>query len=236
MGDRVVAPVLRHLGVRRLSSLVLTHGDADHIGGALPVMAEFRPWDLWEGIPVPPLTALTRIEVAASGAGIRRTIVQPRDRVVVDDVEVRVLHPAPADWERQAVRNDDSIVVELRWRDVSFVFTGDIGRVPEAEIAGSVEPSPLRVLKVPHHGSLSSSSATFLKTLRPDVAVVSVGRSNNFGHPSAVVLHRYDDVGTRLFRTDRDGAVSVETDGSTLRVSTFAGHGPPLQVRPRRQM
>ena len=80
------------------------------------------------------------------------------------------------------------------------------------------------------------SSTRFLKTLRPDVAVVSVGRSNNFGHPSAVVLHRYDDIGARLFRTDRDGAVSVETDGSTLRVSTFTGNGPPLQVHPRRQM
>ncbi len=66
IGERVVAPVLRHLGVRRLSALVLTHGDADHVGGALPVMAEFRPLDLWEGIPVPPLAALSRIEEAAT--------------------------------------------------------------------------------------------------------------------------------------------------------------------------
>ncbi|MEQ1727879.1 MAG: DNA internalization-related competence protein ComEC/Rec2 [Vicinamibacterales bacterium] len=236
LGERVVAPVLRHLGVRHLSALVLTHGDSDHIGGALSVMAEFRPWDLWEGIPVPPLAALARIDAAATDAGIRRTTVQPRDRMVVDDVEVRVLHPGQADWERQAVRNDDSIVVELRWRDVSFVFTGDIGRVPEAEIAASVEPVPLRVLKVPHHGSLSSSSAAFLRALRPDVAVVSVGRGNNFGHPSPVVLRRYEEIGTRLFRTDRDGAVSIDTDGTTLRVSTFAGSGAPTKVNQRRRM
>lgn len=235
MGERVVAPVLRHLGVRRLSALVLTHGDADHIGGALPVLAEFRPWDLWEGIPVPPLEALSRIESAAAGAGARRTFVQPRDRMLVDDVEVRVLHPAPADWERQKVRNDDSIVVDLRWRDVSFVFTGDIGRVPEAEIAASVEPAPLRVLKVPHHGSLSSSSIEFLRAVRPDVAVVSVGRGNNFGHPSPVVLRRYEQSGARLFRTDRDGAVSIDTDGTTLRVSTFTGSEPPVRVGPRRR-
>ncbi len=236
MGERVVAPVLRHLGVRHLASFVLTHGDADHIGGALPVMAEFRPWDVWEGIPVPPIAALARIEAAAADAGIRRTIVQPGDRMVIDEVDVRILHPAPADWERQAVRNDDSIVVELRWHDVSFVFTGDIGRIPEAELAASFEPSPLRVLKVPHHGSVSSSSAAFLQALRPDVAVVSVGRGNNFGHPSRVVLRRYEDVGARLFRTDRDGAVSVETDGSTLQVSTFTGSGPPINVKRRRQM
>ncbi len=236
MGDRVVAPVLRHLGVRRLSALVLTHGDADHIGGALPVIAEFRPWDLWEGIPVPPLVAMSRIETSAADAGMRLTSVQPRDRMVMDDVEVRVVHPALADWERQDVRNDDSVVLELRWRVVSFVFTGDIGRVPEAEIAASFAPSPLRVLKVPHHGSVSSSSPTFLKALRPDVAVVSVGRSNNFGHPAPVVLRRYDENGVRLFRTDRDGAVSVDTDGTMLRVSTFVGDGKPLTIKPPRRM
>ncbi len=237
MGERVVAPVLRVLGVHRLSSLVLTHGDADHIGGALPVLAEFRPWDVWEGIPVPALAALRRIDEAAAKAGIRRTIVQPGDRMVIDEVEVRVLHPPPADWERQAVRNDDSIVVELRWHDVSFVFTGDIGRIPEAELVASLEPSPLRVVKVPHHGSLSSSSAAFLRALRPDVAVVSVGRGNNFGHPSPIVLRRYEDIGARVFRTDRDGAVSIESDGSTLHVSTFTGSsGPPINVKRRRQM
>lgn len=232
MGDRVVAPVLRHLGVRRLSTLVLTHGDADHIGGALPVLEEFRPWDLWEGIPVPPHEGLARIDAAAAGSGIRRTRVQPGDNVVVDDVELQVRHPPRPDWERQAVRNDDSIVIELRWRDVSFVFTGDIGRLPEAEIAGGFEPAALRVVKVPHHGSVSSSSAAFVRALRPDVAVVSVGRGNNFGHPSPVVVSRYEERGARLFRTDRDGAVTVDTDGSTLRVRTFVD-GREYRFAPR---
>lgn len=236
MGERVVSPVLRHVGVARLSALVLTHGDADHIGGAPSVLREFRPWDVWEGIPVPPLDSMSRIRAEAVAARVRWTTVQPHDRVSLDDVEVRVRHPAIPDWERQAVRNDDSIVLELRWRDVSFVFTGDIGREPEAVIAPDFEPSPLRVLKVPHHGSPSSSSAAFLRALRPDVAVVSVGRGNNFGHPSPAVLRRYEESGARLFRTDRDGAVTIETDGSTLRVSTFTGTGPPVRVHPRRHV
>jgi len=77
------------------------------------------------------------------------------------------------------------------------------------------------VLKVAHHGSLSSSSAPFVDALRPQVAVVSVGRANHFGHPAPEVLERYRAVGSEIFRTDRDGAVFIETDGRTVAVSRF---------------
>jgi competence protein ComEC len=223
VGERVVAPVLRHYGVRRLSTLALTHGDADHVGGAASVLREFRPWDVWDGVPVPPLEPMQRLRSQAMEAGTRWTSVQRNDTAMLDDVQVSVRHPPLPEWERQDVRNDDSVVLELRWRDVSFVFTGDIGREGEAEIAHLFEPALLRVLKVPHHGSTTSSSDQLLRALAPDVAVVSVGRGNNFGHPSPVVLRRYQAEGAAIFRTDQDGAVTVDTDGSSLDVETFTG-------------
>jgi competence protein ComEC len=76
---------------------------------------------------------------------------------------------------------------------------------------------------VPHHGSNTSSSDAFVRALRPDVAVISVGRSNNFGHPSPLVLRRYEDTGAQIFRTDQDGAVTIDTDGAGLTVTTFLG-------------
>jgi competence protein ComEC len=136
---------------------------------------------------------------------------------------VTVKHPAHPDWERQRVRNDDSIVLELEWRDVSVVLAGDIGREVEAAIARDFTPSPLRILKVPHHGSLTSSSPEFLRALAPRVAVVSVGRGNTFGHPAPAVLRRYQDIGAEIFRTDRDGAVSIDSDGTSLEIHTFTG-------------
>ena len=137
IGDRVVAPVLRDAGVRRLDVLALTHGDPDHIGGAASIMREFRPREAWEGIPVPRFEPLRALRDEAQQRGVRWANVTAGDRIVVDDVEVAVRHPPAADWERQRVRNDDSIVLELRWRDVSVLLTGDIGKAVEKTLAAT---------------------------------------------------------------------------------------------------
>ncbi|MFN7980733.1 MAG: DNA internalization-related competence protein ComEC/Rec2 [Vicinamibacterales bacterium] len=223
IGDRVVGAVMRQAGITHLGMLVLTHGDADHIGGAPSVLHEFTPWDVWDGVPVPPSAALASLRSEAEAVHSRWTTVQRADETVIDGVRVVVRHPPIPDWERQDVRNDDSIVMELRWRDVSLVFTGDVGRDTESDIAALFPPSLLRVVKVPHHGSTTSSTAEFVARLQPDVAVVSVGRSNPFGHPAARVLQRYEEHGASVFRTDRDGAVTLDTDGTTMTLRGFTG-------------
>ena len=121
---------------------------------------------------------------------------------------------------------------------MSFVFTGDIGREVERTIAPSFARAPIRILKVPHHGSATSSSQPFLDALRPDIAVISAGRGNPFGHPVPSVLERYRNIGAAIYRTDQDGAVTVETDGTTVRVTTFTGRRLTLTttrtITPRR--
>jgi len=220
VGDRVVAPVLRAAGVRRLDAVALTHGDPDHIGGAAAVIREFRPREVWEGVPVPRFEPLTALKNAARELGLTWRQVQASEHLRLDDVEIVVRHPPAADWERQRVRNDDSIVLGLRWRDVSVLFTGDIG-VPIERSLVLLPEAPQRLVKIAHHGSLTSSDADFVRALAPRVAVVSVGRENHFGHPAPAVLQRYLDVGAEIFRTDRDGAVMVETDGYDIQVRTF---------------
>ena len=221
IGDRVVAPVIRDAAVYRIDYLVLTHGDPDHIGGAPAILEEFRPRELWEGIPVPRSGGLTQLRLAARTSGAKWANVHAGDHLVVDDVDVVARAPAHEEWERQKVRNDDSIVLDLRWRGMSVLLTGDIGRDIERGLAQSIPPASVRVLKVPHHGSATSSSEAFVRAMRPTVAVVSVGRANHFGHPVAEVMERYGAVGAETYRTDRDGAVTVETDGTAVMVSTF---------------
>jgi competence protein ComEC len=223
VGDRVVAPVVRDAGFRRLDYVALTHGDPDHIGGAGSILREFRPREVWEGIPVPRFEPLTRLRLAAQADEARWANVYRGDRLVIDGVEVVARHPAHADWERQKVRNDDSLVLELRWRDVSVLLTGDIGRAVERDVAAAIPPARLRVVKIPHHGSLTSSSPAFLAALRPRIAIASAGRANHFGHPVPEVLERYRAAGAEVFRTDQDGAVTVITDGTSIGVRTFTG-------------
>jgi competence protein ComEC len=223
IGDRVVAPVLRRAGVCRLDYLVLSHGDPDHIGGAAAIIAEFRPREIWEGIPVPRFEPLRLLRDQARARGLRWTTVRAGDHVDVDGVDVVVLHPDPPDWERQRVRNDDSIVLELHWRNTSFWLTGDIGRAVERSLAARMTLAPLRVIKVPHHGSLTSSSEGFVQAIRPTLAIVSVGRANHFGHPVPEVLQRYTDLGAQTLRTDQDGEVRVDSDGYSIDVHTFVG-------------
>src|SRR5439155_22167538 len=129
--------------------------------------------EVWEGVPVPASETLQAIHAAEESVNSQSRTVQTDDLVVVDGVAVVGRHPPPPDWERKDARNDDSIVLELLWRDVSVVLTGDIGADVEQAIAPRFKPVPLRVLKVPHHGSLTSSSSTFVHALAPRVAVVS---------------------------------------------------------------
>ena len=85
----------------------------------------------------------------------------------IDGVDVLVIHPDLPDWERQRVRNDDSLVFDLRWGDVSLLLTGDIGRSVERARLSNIPPARMRIVKVPHHGSLTSSTLEFLRALAP---------------------------------------------------------------------
>jgi competence protein ComEC len=215
--------VVRRSLTRRLDVLALTHGDPDHIGGAAAVVDEFRPREVWEGIPVPRFEPLTRLRLAAQAAGAQWVNVYAGSRTTIDGVDVIAHHPQAADWERQKVRNDDSLVLELRWRELSLLLTGDIGRPVEEALAPTLSLPPLRVVKIAHHGSQTSSAADFVAALRPQIAVVSAGRSNHFGHPVPEVLERYTRAGAQIFRTDRDGQVTLVTDGHSIDVRTFNG-------------
>ena len=135
IGDRVVARAIRAFGVRKLDALVLTHGDPDHVGGAPAILRSFRPQTIWEGVPVPPHAALSTLAAAASVQKVEWRTTVVGDRIRLGDVEVETLHPPLPEWERQRVRNDDSIVLAIRYRDVQIVLPGDIGREGESAVA-----------------------------------------------------------------------------------------------------
>ncbi len=214
---------MRAFGVRRLDTLVVTHGDPDHIGGAPAALRRFSPRTVWEGVPVPPHPGLRALAAAATASSASWRTVQAGDREAAAGVEIRVLHPPPPEWERQRVRNDDSVVLELRMGDVSIVLPGDIGSEGERHVTPRLVPGPITIVKAPHHGSATSSSVPFITAAHPAAVVFSAGRGNRFGHPAPVVTARYRAAGASIFRTDEDGAVVVETDGKGAEITTWSG-------------
>jgi competence protein ComEC len=132
-----------------------------------------------------------------------------------------VLHPPAPDWERPRIRNDDSVVVELTCGDVALLLTGDISADVERAIAPELTPARTRILKVAHHGSRTSSSSQLLESWRPQIALISAGRGNTFGHPAPEVLERLTSIGARIYRTDRDGEITLESDCRNVSVRTY---------------
>ena len=232
VGDRVVAPTLRAFGVRTLDALVLTHADPDHIGGAPAIVRMFRPRAIWEGVPVPPHEELNAIATAAIATGAEWRGVVGGDRLQLGAVHIRVLHPPIPDWERQRVRNEDSVVLEFRLGNVAVILPGDIGREGESAVLRHVSPAPLTVLKAPHHGSATSSTIAFLGALEPAAVIFSAGRANRFGHPAAPVVERYREIGAEIFSTAEDGAVIVDSDGTQVKIQSWSGRKVTITPQP----
>jgi competence protein ComEC len=214
-----VARQLRELGVRRLAALVLTHPQRDHIGGAAEVLTRVaveRVLDPRLATPSPFRTAALR---AAAAHDV--PVVQTRAGAAwrIGRLRLRVLWPS-----RAGSATDDPntlpIVLLATYGTVDLLLTADA----ETEVTAPLVGRHVEVLKVAHHGSADDRLPAELRQLRPVVAVVSVGRRNRYGHPHPATLTALRAVrGLRLYRTDVDGRITLETDGRTLGVRTGAG-------------
>ena len=223
IGGRVVTPAAWGLGVRRLDWLALTHGDRDHAGGAPSVTRDLAPGEIWEAVAVPRDPDRAALRALAASQGVAWRTITAGARVDVGPVQIESLHPPMPEWERQRVRNDDSLVLRIRIGRVDVLLTGDAGAEFESRLAAVASDAAIRILKVGHHGSRTSTSTALLTAFQPHLAIVSVGAGNLFGHPAPAVLERLAAARTQVFRTDRDGAVAFETDGQTVYVQAASG-------------
>ena len=214
IGRRVLAPWLWDRGVRKLDFIILSHPHPDHMNGLKYILRKFDVSEVWTHGYDDDLSGYDDFNRIIAERGIRRKKVSSEDApVMLGGAELSVLHPPRAfrNQERQAyaAENDRSLVVRIADGGFAALFTGDIGTDIEKDLIRSGRDLTCDLLKVPHHGSKSSSSEPFVAASRPSVAIVTVGRGNPYHHPSVDVLARYEDIGARTFRTDRDGAIVV---------------------------
>jgi competence protein ComEC len=202
-----VVRALRARGVRRLEALILTHPDLDHIGGGPSVLDALDVGVVYDpGLPAGKDDFVAVLDAATRG-GVPWRSARAGDRIALDGVLLEVLHP-PDSLAGDSSSNETSVVLHLRFGEFDALLTGDAYKDVERAIVPETEP--LEVLKVGHHGSDTSTDPLLLERLRPELALISVGRGNRYGHPSPAVLDRLEASGARVRRTDLEGTLSVQ--------------------------
>jgi competence protein ComEC len=232
-GERVVVPLLRRLGLRRLTALALTEGAPDHAGGLVGLLDGIPIDEVWiaagsEGAPwLDPVVA----------SSIPRRSVARGDRLWIGSLLVTVLHPAraaPAGKPEPGGRaREEPLLLRVEWGLFAAVLATGTGEGAEATVLRAGQPLHATVLKVSGNGSRRGSTPDFLAAVEPRLAVIPVGTRNPFGHPAPAVLARLGAAGAMVYRTDQDGAVDIRSDGSRVWVRAWGRPGPPVELRLR---
>ncbi len=221
IGRSVVAPFLWHERIRTLDVVVLSHAHADHLGGLLFVLEHFTVREVWSNGPGGSDETYRRFLEILSRKGIRhRIFTEKKSLLQIGPVAIQLLNPKPR-FSPVVDLNDKSLVVRLTYGAVSLMLPGDLSAQQEIALLGEGDDLRSEVLFVPHHGSRMSSSLPFILNTRPQVAVISCGRDNLFGFPHREVVERYQSVGARILRTDRQGAITLKTDGRGISLRSF---------------
>ncbi|MCJ7784895.1 MAG: DNA internalization-related competence protein ComEC/Rec2, partial [Desulfobacterales bacterium] len=227
IGKNVIAPFLWKKKIRRIDTLVLTHPDPDHLKGLNFIASQFSIGQFWDNGYQTQSEPYLQLKKILSGKRIKiRSLNEETSPQIIDGVEVSVLNPPARNATQRKVEhlrdlNNSSLVIKLRFRNVSVLLAGDVGKEAEEWMLRKAYPLRADILKIPHHGSSSSSSLPFLDRVKPTYAILSVGERNIARLPHPDVLKRYLQLGSRILRTDQHGAITVTTDGKNIEVKTF---------------
>ena len=222
-GEEAVSPYLWSRGFQKLDVVALTHAHQDHLGGLTAILDNFRVAKLWIGREVSS-PALARLEELARARNIAIEHELRGKSFGWDGVDGDFLWPEIAPEEvAPSAKNNDSLVLRMRYGGRSILLPGDAEKQVEREILSenSAEAMHSDVLKIGHHGSKNSTTPEFLAAVQPVLGIISAGEDNPYGHPSPELLERLQNAGVRVLRTDRDGAVHVLTDGARLEITCF---------------
>jgi competence protein ComEC len=208
---------LKNLGFTRFDDVVGTHPHEDHIGGMDSVINEFNIGTIY----MPKVSANTKtftdVMQAVKNKGLTVTTPVAGSSFTLGSATCTILAPNSSSYEDL---NNFSIVIRLLYGDTSFLFTGDAQIESEKEMLARNYSLQSDVLKVGHHGSSTSTSATFLKAVSPKYAVIEVGQGNDYGHPHQETLDKLKAAGTTVYRTDQNGTITFTSDGSNLTIKT----------------
>jgi competence protein ComEC len=224
IGEDVVSPYLWSRSIRRLDVVAMTHAHEDHMGGMNAVLRNFHPRELWTGA-IQDSPEWRTVRETAERLHIRIRQMQRGPVFALGGASVQVLAPGAEYVPDSKPKNDDSLVMRIRFGETSFLLTGDMEKRIESELAGAGLLQHDDVLKIGHHGSRTSSTAALLDVERPEFGIISVGFDNSYGHPHPGTLAALGERRVAVYRTDAEGLVTVVSDGKRLRIKAQAVPG-----------
>lgn len=217
-GEDIILPFLYSKGIKKIDAVVFTHFDDDHAKGLLSILKSMKVKNIIFGVPEDCTIYKEMLEIARQKQ-IEITQVGRGDQFTIDDVTFDVLNPVK-NAKKNYSSNDGSVVLKMNYKDISFLFTGDLEYKGEQDLISSGIDIGAHVLKIGHHGSRTSTSEEFLSKVKPSYGIISAGMDNNFGHPSPQVIDLMKNSGVTVLRTDLSGAVSFKISGRSVKIYT----------------
>ncbi|MCM1122833.1 MAG: DNA internalization-related competence protein ComEC/Rec2 [Eubacterium sp.] len=224
-----IMPYLKHEGVSYLDAVVVTHPDSDHINGLCTLLEETGTSGISIGtLYLPDVGGEGRnesyheLEYLAKSVGVPVRYIGAGDRMKYGEVMLTCLHPEKG-WETTEI-NAYSTVLYLKYGNFTALFTGDLegaGEEMVMELMKNMSLHNITILKVAHHGSKNSTAEDFLQAVKPQIALISSGRNNRYGHPHEELVDRLEECGCLIYRTQESGAVTVRVRGKEVRVEGY---------------
>jgi competence protein ComEC len=211
VGRDVVVPYLRYRGINHIDTMIMTHGDGDHIRGLEAVVKRFSIGEVLHSGAPPADKFESQLLSMIQKKHIPIRVVASHDQWWMErGMHAQILHPLPT--VSSGNTNNGSIVMLLSIYKTKILFTGDMELPVEQEVLARFRLPVIDILKVAHHGSNTSSHDAWLSAVKPKQALISAGTHNRYGHPKAEVLARLHRIGAHIWRTDQQGAILVKVD------------------------
>lgn len=217
--DEIAAGIINYLkdqNIKKLDYIISTHPHADHIGGLVDIIDSFEVGTVLDSGKIHSSMTYENYLIKIDQKNINFETPRQGDKFKIGKSEIFFLHPD--ENLNQYNLNNSSLVFVLKYGEQNFLFTGDIEKGVESKLLAEYPELKVDIIKVPHHGSDTSSLTKWIKNLDVKTAVIQVGTDNNYGHPKANIIQLYQDEGAKIFRNDLNGNIVITTDGKDLTI------------------
>lgn len=212
-----VAGYIENQGITKLDYVIATHPHEDHIGGMNTVIEKFAIENFYMPNKAHTTKVFENLLIAIQSKGLNTSVAQAGE-VIFEGDNLSARFVAPAKDYGKGDFNNASAVILLKYKNRTFLFTGDAELESEQDMINGNFDIKADVLKVAHHGSNTSTSDAFIKVVNPKFAIISCGKENSYGHPSYDTIKTLENVGAKIFRTDEIGTIVITSDGELINI------------------